>query len=447
MFVKRAPRRVVRFSNYLFLARLTLRRLSRRVMGNAARKPKPSTSVDAHAPASAPTRTPTRPPARDVSAAAPSTPRVPIDDDDDDTPPAPWREKKQNVADLEAIADAEAWLHRELSGMAISRDYPELASRCAAVAAKWKRGMPKSVWLRVIKGGRLVKELNESAPVSARTMKYVDALRVSGREDKAVIVDLCSGFGYLAMFLSELLPEDKVDEIVLVDKMWAAFGTTPMSHHMNWAHVRGEDGWKYEWPIKLSTRKVDLKDYAQINQMAVHLFSRWNGPFIVLGIHLCGTLSIKAVEMFNRCSNVKHLILKPCCLPDFSWTYKIEHFEVGSHKHKIPTKDVCSKGKWKRNKWVGPPRHHLKLKFEAWNDHLCRSIDDEDGNITKKLQEIRVQERHFQNLFIFSDRERTRKCIVREATGCTFPTPSGTEAGRWAPTGSGFGTHVRRVAA
>ena len=75
-----------------------------------------------------------------------------------------------------------------------------------------------------------------------------------------------------------------------MDKMWAAFGTTPMSHHMNWAHVRGEDGWKYEWPIKLSTRKVDLKDYAQINQMAVHLFSRWNGPFIVLGIHLCGTL-------------------------------------------------------------------------------------------------------------------------------------------------------------
>ena len=129
-------------------------------MGNAARKPKPSTSVDAPASAPAPTRTPTRPPARDVSAAAPSTPRVPVDDDDDDTPPAPWREKKQNVADLEAIADAEAWLHRELSGMAISRDYPELASRCAAVAAKWKRGMPKSVWLRVIKGGRLVKVLN-----------------------------------------------------------------------------------------------------------------------------------------------------------------------------------------------------------------------------------------------------------------------------------------------
>jgi hypothetical protein len=88
----------------------------------------------------------------------------------------------------------------------------------------------------------------------------------------------------------------------------------------------------------------------------------------------------------------------------------------------------------------------LKLKFEAWNDHLCRSINDEDGNIATSLQEIQVQASHFQNLFIFGDRERTRRCHIREATGVEFPTPSGIDAKRWYPTGTGYGTHVRAAA-
>ena len=39
------------------------------------------------------------------------------------------------------------------------------------------------------------------------------------------IVDLCSGIGYLGMFLSELLPPAKVEMITLVDIMW------PMHSH------------------------------------------------------------------------------------------------------------------------------------------------------------------------------------------------------------------------
>ena len=361
-------------------------------------------------------------------------------DSDEGPPPPPWVKRDDATVETE-VNDPEAWINDALAGSAMGE---ELIRRCGVIAKKWADAMPKSTWLRITKSGRLVKEMRESAPVIVRTMAYVDAMAVpENRDEKCTIVDLCSGFGYLAMFLSELLPKEKVEEIVMVDKMWAMFGTEPKSHHINWAHVYGEGEWRYEWPIALSTRKVDLKDRAQVKQMANHLFSRWNGPFIVLGIHLCGILSIKAVEIFNRHSNVKQLILKPCCLPDFSWTYKEEYFEVGSHKHRIPTKEVCSRGKWKKNKWIGPPRHTLKVKFEAWNDHLCKSIDEEEGNVRSEVQEIKVQAKHFQNLFIFSEREVTRKCIAEEATGTRFPTPSGTEAGRWCPTGTGYGTHVK----
>ena len=341
-----------------------------------------------------------------------------------------------------AVEDAGAWLRGQLAELPIARDYPHIIDECVRVMQKWKREFPQKVWLRVVKGDRLAKELNESAPVIEKTMKYISAIEVQSPAERAVIIDLCSGFGYLAMFLSEMLPADKVREIILVDKMWSMFGKQPKPHHINWEHVYGVGDWKYAWPIEMTTRKVDLKDHAAVNQLAMHIFNRWNGPFIVLGIHLCGTLSIKAIEMFNNHPNTQHLILKPCCLPDFSWTYRTDYFPpIGKHKYLIPTKAVCSRGKWKKNKWIGPPRSYLQQKFVAWNDHLCKAIEDDDGNITKSIEEIKVQTSHFQNLFIFGERARLSKCTMDIATGVQFPTPSGTEAGAWCPTGSGFGTH------
>ena len=374
----------------------------------------------------------------------------------DDPIPRPTFEvanRNDEVYDVDAaVDDAGEWLRSQLAELPISRDYPHIIDECVQVMKKWKRNFPQKVWLRVVKGDRLAKELNESAPVIERALKYVDAIEVPSPDERVVIVDLCSGFGYLAMFLSELLPAEKVREIILVDKMWSMFGLQPKPHHINWEHVYGVGDWKYDWPIQMTTRKVDLKERGEVHQLAMHVFNRWNGPFIVLGIHLCGTLSIKAVELFNKHPNTQHLILKPCCLPDFSWTYRADHFPpIGKHKHLIPTKEVCSRGKWKRNKWVGPPRSYLQAKFVAWNDHLCKAIEEDDGNITKSIEEIKVQTSHFQNLFIFGERQRLSKCSTDIATGVKFPTPSGTEAGAWCPTGTGYGTHygkdsLRRVA-
>lgn len=56
---------------------------------------------------------------------------------------------------------------------------------------------------------RVLKEMNECAPVIHVVMDAVSRLALDG-DEKLTIVDLCSGFGFLAMFLSELLPVDKV---------------------------------------------------------------------------------------------------------------------------------------------------------------------------------------------------------------------------------------------
>ena len=66
---------------------------------------------------------------------------------------------------------------------------------------------------------------------------------------------------------------------------------------------------------------MDLKQAGQLRQMETHVFQKFPGPFLVLAVHLCGTLSVKAVEMFNAHDTASMLCLKPCCLPEWNHTY------------------------------------------------------------------------------------------------------------------------------
>jgi hypothetical protein len=65
------------------------------------------------------------------------------------------------------------------------------------------------------------------------------------------------------MLLSEILPKEKVERCILVDKAWAIASkeTTELKpHHMNWEHIYGtnpltDDSYFTTWPIKLYTSK------------------------------------------------------------------------------------------------------------------------------------------------------------------------------------------------
>jgi hypothetical protein len=281
----------------------------------------------------------------------------------------------------------------------------------------------------------------------------VEAIGVPADATRRVnVIDLCSGFGYLGMFLSELLDPKKVKLIVLLDKQWPMHGADPAPHQINWDHVYGIKAapttgersdtyeWTPDWPIPLRTRKMDLKQAGQLRQMETHVFQKFPGPFLVLAVHLCGTLSVKAVEMFNAHDTASMLCLKPCCLPEWNHTYthdawvfpktrdddearrgssedasRDEETPRDASSHAIPTTEVCAPGKWKNNQWIGPPRAHLRRKFDLWTDHLCRAVDVSETE--KSLERIEIQEDGgHQNAFVFAER-RTFASTPKPARG------------------------------
>jgi len=249
----------------------------------------------------------------------------------------------------------------------------------------------------------VIKELVEAAPIIDAVWKLVDDYEVpvpssavaspNGKEGRFTFVDLASGKGYLSMFLSEMLPPEKVEGFVLVDKAWPMRNMDRKPHHISAQHIYGNrtdintpkepaatltsTSTYYEtWPIPMHTSKQDLKQKSDLRNMKKRLFDTATGPVVILAIHLCGTLALKAVDMFNN-HDVKFLALKPCCLPGMVYANRGDVFRIG--KHSFPASDVCSAGYFQKKRWVGPPRQHLEHKFNVWTDHLFQGIDVDGG--------------------------------------------------------------------
>eukprot|EP00854_Cymbomonas_tetramitiformis_P026986 gene26986-33189_t len=188
-------------------------------------------------------------------------------------------EKPHTLAQDEdqSVNDSLEWLEAELRTMPIWESYPEIAEKSVQILRGWRERFPKKIWIRTVKKERILKELNESAPVIHRTLELIEQMQlVEGV--KCEILDLCSGFGYLSMFLSELLPSEKVERLVLLDKCWPlhtqpeALPTQITKEHIN---LPG-------WPIPLITRKNDIKKGRQRRDVDEHVFQRAKGPVLIL---------------------------------------------------------------------------------------------------------------------------------------------------------------------
>jgi hypothetical protein len=341
------------------------------------------------------------------------------------------------------------WLQNEVRDAPGRNTYSSTYEDSLNAIVNWRkryRGNP-SLWKRIFKKDRVMKELIESAPVIEFVKRaIVESSSNTQDEDndskKFTIIDLCSGKGYLSMFLSEILPKEKVDKFILVDKAWAIANkkqTTELKpHHMNWDHIYGtsvnadggeEISYFSTWPIPLHTSKQDLKDSCNQRQMKKHFFNKIDGPIIILAVHLCGTLSLKAIEMFNN-NQVKLFALKPCCLPQMVYANRGDVFRIGQHE--FDAKDVCSNGQFSKGNWNGPPRWHLQPRFDYWADNLFKGIDisgssndDESENNRYRVRissddgikvkdDIVIQvDGGFQNTYIFAERGPVTPAIWR----------------------------------
>ena len=333
-----------------------------------------------------------------------------------------------------------SWLSTELADAPGREEYKTTYDSSIRAIVKWRqrfRGNP-AVWKRIFKKDRVFKELIESVPVLHLVQQYVDNNEnIESDDDKITILDLCSGKGYLSMFLSEILPPQKVAKILLVDKAWAMCNGEVLPHHMNWDHLYGDipqqalvdqaqgtstsqynhTNYFTTWPIPLHTSKQDLKQSCNQRQMKKRFFDKTKGPILILAIHLCGTLSLRAVDFFNNNENVQMLCLKPCCLPGMVHAKRKDTFTIG--RHSFPAEEVCSNGSFSKKDWSGPPRWHLEKKFNLWSDHLYQGIDIDTSDDTegeeahgdleklgrKEKREIQVQvDGGFQNTYLLAER-------------------------------------------
>lgn len=325
-------------------------------------------------------------------------------------------------------SDFAAWVCSELS------DVPGRATHRAAFAAaeeilvRWRRRFAGTqagaLWKRLMKP-RVFKEIVETAPVVSAVRDFVQAYDANST-GKLTIIDLCSGKGYLSMLLSEQLPPDKVEKIILVDKQWPLNNrewqpgddTAVRAGHINWDHIYGAaaDGSCLfdAWPIPLVTSKQDIKPPSTLRAMRRVLVERAPGPVIVLAVHLCGTLSLKAIQLFNENPDrIAMIALKPCCLPPMvldtvcvcvtalrlvhdgmyiscirgaaaptSSTTQVhvkraDVFRIGEHA--FPASDVCSNGRFRGDIWTGPPRAAVRPVFDRWTRHLLAGLAPSRG--------------------------------------------------------------------
>ena len=320
----------------------------------------------------------------------------------------------------------EQWLTMELNQpnyAHIQRMYANLfvsAPKCITNWRKRFRGDP-ILWKRLYKHDKVVKEFIEAVPILDAVSSWIAK---SPNVANITILDLASGKGYLSMMLSELLPRDKVDKIVLIDKQWPMCGSMPQPHHIQWDHIYGtkpqenrnvsdgSESYFQSWPIPLHTSKQNLKRSCNKRQIKRLIIDSAPGPVLILAIHLCGTLSLSALDLFHsHPEKILFLAVKPCCLPDMSYAKtNITITNSYNRSYTFAGSDVSAEGKWSGKKWYGPPRWHLQDRFNRWSDHLYRGIDG--GTASHKIQRhIRVQTHGgYQNTFVLA--ERGKKVIT-----------------------------------
>jgi hypothetical protein len=257
-----------------------------------------------------------------------------------------------------------------------------------------------------------VKEFCESVPVIDSVRRSIAVMEAeeererekeeagggvsSGQPKQVTILDLCSGFGFLSMFLSEMLPAHRVKRIVLIDIQWSRkvlqkdielgreLGVAKQEQKQSASGdivevevkkeqeqeeeqekaVKGkekavDDRAKYisadhltgefygSWPIPLIASKQNLKERSNLKSMQKVIIDRalLEGDLMILGIHLCGVLSLRAVDLFNRnAARVRFFALKPCCLPGMFHAKNKEVFSIGQHS--FPATEVSAPGKF-----------------------------------------------------------------------------------------------------
>uniref|UniRef100_A0A7S3PWQ6 Methyltransferase domain-containing protein n=1 Tax=Chaetoceros debilis TaxID=122233 RepID=A0A7S3PWQ6_9STRA len=357
----------------------------------------------------------------------------------------------------------------KLSVLPSCKLYPDLMEMCDPIIRQWYDTFAfdkenSQLWKRMRRN--IPKELNESAFILNEMMKHFDAIDKDSRP--VTIIDMCSGVGYLSMFLSHLLPEEKVSRIIPIDVMFPAHNASkkkdsneeetqevlekPKSGpHLSINHLKSPIH-----PIGIYPRRANIKKGRELRQITEYLIARAPGPVVILGVHLCKSLSVHTIRLFNTTiqrNKSATLFLKPCCLPGRKdlqrreppfWEF--EHMQKGGFGVKtlyceeidqtgddakethssskdtaiemkknarLLTKSKDRDSQVNKNNGEGESRHdhnhnpdqrlpksnQKNSLFSKWVELLLDAVHLGDG-VTRRIEHCPVQLNHFQNQFI-----------------------------------------------
>ncbi len=193
---------------------------------------------------------------------------------------------------------------------------------------------------------KLRKEISESYSILHAVQECWMTLKGMKKEEQTLneinfknvyLVDLCSGKSMTAALCAVLFPQENNNRVLAVDKLPSHM----VPHYF------------HEGNITYLSRDIMTAIFYRELEEAINRQAEKEGRTVILvGMHLCGNLSERAIEFFNKIQGICAIILSPCCLPKLRTRNK----EKGTFS---PSTDL-----------------NEEEKYMAWSNHLKAKIED-----------------------------------------------------------------------
>lgn len=216
---------------------------------------------------------------------------------------------------------------------------------------------------------RLRKEISESYAVLHAVQDCCTKLGISKATpqhgddgniylENIFLIDLCSGKGITTALCGALDNEESNNFSLAIDRMLPH--TIP--HFLN------------EKQIQYLCRDIMADEmFEEVADIVQHQTQKEGRTCILVGMHLCGLLSERAIDLFERIPDIKGLVLSPCCLPK-------------KHEQK---KSKFSKGK--PSEEGGDEKYSVELfNYFKWSKYLKERVEGQYSDGSGGVQDVKM---------------------------------------------------------